>query len=355
MKIFFLCVKICLIVLCVGIVLFGGLLGYLTLVEYRPKPAQAAKISGKTERKPRIGDALKIVSWNVGYACLGADADFFMDGGKTVRPSSASLVEKNLAGIRAFIDQSGADIVLLQEVDTRSRRSYYIDETAFIAENWQGETAFAPNFLARFVPYPIPPIGRVESGLFTLKAFGAETSERIALPSPFKWPVRTANLKRCLLVERIPVADSEKELVLVNLHLEAYTSGAGRDAQMKILIDFLKNEYEKDNYCIAGGDFNQNFPNIDRELFELKDKERFLPGNLTQDMLPQGWRYAADAEIPSSRLLNEPYSGAWKTTQLYAIDGYILSPNTETISVKAVDNGFLYSDHHPIVLEVILK
>jgi endonuclease/exonuclease/phosphatase family metal-dependent hydrolase len=264
-------------------------------------------------------------------------------------------VEKNLAGIRGFVEQSGADIVLLQEVDVRSHRSYYIDETRFIAESWEGETAFAPNFLVSFVPYPLPPIGRVESGVFTLKAFSAEKAERIALPSPFKWPVRVANLKRCLLIERIPVADSGKSLVLVNLHLEAYTSGAGRDAQLKVLLDFLKNEYEKGNYCVAGGDFNHNFPNIDQELYALKEKDHFLPGNLTQDMLPEGWRFGADVEIPSSRLLNEPYSGDWKTTQLYAIDGYILSPNTETVSVTVIDHGFQYSDHHPVILELILK
>jgi endonuclease/exonuclease/phosphatase family metal-dependent hydrolase len=188
-----------------------------------------------------------------------------------------------------------------------------------------------------------------------MKVFGAETSERVALPSPFKWPVRVANLKRCLLVERIPAGDGGKELVVVNLHLEAYTDEAGRDAQMKILLDFLKSEYEKGNYCIAGGDFNQSFPDIDAETFELKDKKHFVPGNLTPGMLPEGWRFAADAKIPSSRLLDKPYSGDRKAAQLYAIDGYILSPNTETVSVRAVDNGFLYSDHHPVVLEVVLK
>ena len=48
------------------------------------------------------------------------------------------------------------------------------------------------------------------------------------LPCPFSWPTRIANLKRCLLVERIPIADSDKELVLVNLHLEAYDDGEGK-------------------------------------------------------------------------------------------------------------------------------
>jgi endonuclease/exonuclease/phosphatase family metal-dependent hydrolase len=354
MKRLFLIIKILLISILIAAAGFGGLIAYLTITEYRPQPVEAAESGGSASRLVETGVPLKIAAWNIGYAALDASEDFFMDGGTTVR-SPEARVRENIAAIRDYIATTAADIVLLQEVDVRSRRSYYIDEAAYLAETWTGSTAFAPNFLTAFVPFPFPEsIGAVKSGLLTLNTFASTEAIRIALPVPFTWPVRVANLKRCLLVERLPVAGGG-ELVLANLHLEAYASGEDRNAQMTRLIDFLKAEYARGNYCIAGGDFNQNFPDIDERIFALKHTEHFTPGVLSPGMLPSGWRFAADAETPSSRLLNEPYSGDLETTQLYAIDGYILSPNTNLISVDTVDAGFRYSDHNPVLLEVALR
>jgi hypothetical protein len=80
-----------------------------------------------------------------------------------------------------------------------------------------------------------------------------------------------------------------------------------------------------------------------------------VPGNLTADLLPTGWRFVTDTGVPSSRLLNEPYSGNPDATQLYVIDGFILSPNVELLSVQTVDAGFRYSDHNPVKVEVVLR
>ena len=44
-------------------------------------------------------------------------------------------------------------------------------------------------------------------------------AERIALPCPCSWPLRTANRKRCLLRTRYARPGTETELVAVNLHL----------------------------------------------------------------------------------------------------------------------------------------
>ena len=83
------------------------------------------------------------------------------------------------------------------------------------------------------VPYPLPPIGRVTSGIMTFSSFEVSDAERIQLPCPFSYPIRLCNLKRCLIVSRIPIAGSEHELVIVNLHLEAYDSGEGKAAQLR--------------------------------------------------------------------------------------------------------------------------
>ena len=77
--------------------------------------------------------------------------------------------------------------------------------------------------------------------------------------APDQW-IRSpaANLKRCLLVSYVPLEGSDKQLVLVNLHLEAYDDGEGKAAQTEMLMDFLTGEYEKGNYIIAGEDVHED-------------------------------------------------------------------------------------------------
>ena len=344
------------------IVLAAAFFGILTIAEYRPAEIEKPEPQyHNVSASPALATAapglpFNILSWNIGYASLDESQDFFMDGGKGIRPASDENVRRNLAGIREIISGAGCDLVLIQEADIASKRSYYIDQRAYLTENFSGTSVFAPNFRCIFVPIPFPEfIGRVHSGLLTLSRFETAEALRLRLPNPFSWPTRVANLKRCLLVSRIPLANTGTELVIVNLHLEAYESGDGREAQTRVLLDFLYNEYAKGNYCIAGGDFNQNFPDIDPVRFAIKNSDYFVPGTLDPSLLARGWRFAADRRTPSCRLLNEPYSGNPENTQLYIIDGFILSPNVKLIGIETFDLGFKYSDHNPVRMRVSLE
>jgi endonuclease/exonuclease/phosphatase family metal-dependent hydrolase len=348
-------VKIIGIVAGAAVVAFGIFVGVLTIAEYKPQEREPLAINGTGGTVLKTGQPLKLLSWNIGYASLDATEDFVMDGGTHVRPAKDTNVKNNIEHIRQRTTGSEWDAVLFQEVDTHSFRSYWVNQVETLAKNYPGTWVFAYNFKAVFVPFPFPEfIGPVQSGLVSMHNFTPREAVRIALPSPFSWPVRTANLKRCLLAEWFPIAGTNKELVLVNLHLEAYSSESGRAAQMKLAVDFLNAEYAKGNYVIAGGDFNQSFPGIDPEFFRIKNDAYFVAGTLTQDMLQPGWRFATDTKTPSSRLLNEPYSGSYENTQLYVIDGFILSPNVRLESVKTLADGFTYSDHHPVSVEVML-
>jgi endonuclease/exonuclease/phosphatase family metal-dependent hydrolase len=346
------------------VILVLGFFGVLTIAEYRPAEIDKQKIQHHNgyssqvagQSRPSVGVPFSMLSWNIGYASLDETQDFFMDGGKTIRPATDENVNRNLAGIRGFISFADCDVTLMQEADIASKRSYYINQREYLTEYFSGTSSFAYNFKSLIVPIPFPEIiGRVSSGLLTLSQFETTEAFRMSLPNPFSWPVRIANLKRCLLVNRIPLANSTAELVIVNLHLEAYDSSGGREAQTKKLLDFLNSEYAKGNYCIAGGDFNQNFPDIDPVRFAVKNSDYFIAGTLSPSLLAPGWQFAADTQTPSCRLLNEPYSGNPDETQLYVIDGFILSPNVELIAVKTFDLNFQYSDHNPVRLNVLLK
>jgi len=345
--------KIVLIVIGVIILAAAGLFGWLTVTEYRPDAVEELEVQGAAGwNSPKLGEKIDILSWNIGYAGLGKDEDFFMDGGVKSRPDSKEAVETYLRGIyqTAYSEKYNFDIVLMQEVDTDSHRTYGINEMDYLGVD---AYTYALNHSCGFVPIPIPPIGKVHAGLMTQSTYLVESAKRISLPCPFGWPSRTANLKRCLMATYIPIEDSDKQLVLVNLHLEAYDSGEGKIAQTKVLKEFILSEYEKGNYVIAGGDFNQTFPGA-LDLYPVKNSDLWAPGTLTEDIMPEGWQLEYDISTPTCRLLNQPYDPSDENTQYFVIDGFIISPNVTVEKVETLDIGFEYSDHNPVSVKVIL-
>ncbi len=152
----------------------------------------------------------------------------------------------------------------------------------------------------------------------------------------------------------VPLEGSDKQLVLVNLHLEAYDDGEGKAAQTKMLMDFLTGEYAKGNYVIAGGDFNQTFPGA-LDAYPIQDPSLWTPGVLENAILPEGWQFACDLSTPSCRLLNHPYDPNPAGNQFYVIDGFILSPNVRLDRVETMDHQFQYTDHNPVIIEVTLE
>lgn len=350
-------VRIILGIFAVLLLLLGGLLIYVTAAEYRPDDIEPVAITGSGASSPSAGDSIRIATWNVGYGALSADQDFVMDGGTKVEPESEDIVLRNLKGIKDFLTQEPCDIVFFQEVDQHSERSYYNDETAAFSEHFGGASSFAYNFNADFVPFPVGlpsnMIGHVESGVQTLTTFHTENAKRIALPSSYSWPVRTCQLKRCLLTQEIPLKGTDRKLILVNLHLEAYAPDEAKAAQTRILMDLVREEYEKGNYVIAGGDFNQTFPKADPTRYPILNDEYFQAPVIDMD-LPEGFDFFFDDTVPTSRLLNGPYSGSWEDTQLYVIDGFLISPNVQVDHVETVNAEFQYSDHNPVIMDVTL-
>lgn len=352
------------IVLGVVVLAAAGLIGWLTIREYRPAAVEeletatwrdqmAAPSSGEDLPLPAPGDSLTVLSQNTGYCGLGKDADFFMDGGKDVAPTREQETA-NRNGLIQQLQAQDADVYFLQEVDVDSGRTGGVDQAAYyqsLMDRYTGSHAL--NYSCDFVPYPWPPIGKVHSGVQTLSRFHVDRAQRMALPCPFSWPVSAANLKRCLLVSYVPLENSDRQLVLVNLHLEAYDDGEGKAAQTKVLMDFLTAEYEKGNYVIAGGDFNQTFPGA-LEAFPIQDPSLWTPGVLEEDILPQGWQFACDLDTPSCRLLNHPYDPDPAGNQFYVIDGFILSPNVALERVETLDRQFEFTDHNPVSLTVTL-
>ncbi len=331
------------------------------ITEYKPEDTEALEVENASDTDVlTIGEEITVATWNVGYLALGDNADFFMDGGSSVYSSSEERVNENLSAVIAEIDAIDPDLLLLQETDRDSSRSYHIEELMGIVEGTEGDYSwsFANNFRTLFVPYPIPPIGKVDSGIATLSKYEIDSAERVSLPCPFSWPVSMVNLKRCLDVSRIPVEGSDKELVLINLHLEAYDNGEGKIAQTKMLSEIIQAEIDNGNYVIAGGDFNQVFSSVDSSMYPVLE-DKWQPGEIDTTAFDSSLQFLMDTTTPTCRSLDQPLDTAESTDpedfQYYMLDGFIVSGNLEVSSVETLDLAFENSDHNPVVMQVTLK
>ena len=348
--------KVFIRILSVLVILFVLFVAVLTIFEFRPEDTEELNVTGSSSKTLATGDSVTVLTWNTGYGALGDNADFFMDGGTMVNTATLERVEENISSIAEEIATVNPDIVFLQEVDNYATRSHYVDEVSFFADsNSDKMSSFAVNFDALFIPYPIPPIGRVKAGVQTLSAYPVESATRLSLPVSFSWPVSTCNLKRCLNVTRIAIENSDKELVLVNLHLEAYDSGEGKIAQTKMLKEVLQAEVDAGNYVIAGGDFNQEFSNTDTSAYPVYDG-LWEPGIIDISEFGNDFIFITDSSTPTCRSLDKVYAGADKDSfQYYVIDGFIVSSNLTINSCETQSLDFVNSDHNPIVLSVTIE
>ena len=339
-------IKTLALLLFVILLFVSGFLLYFTLSDYQPDSKELISASEKSDTI-RVGDPLQIITWNIGYAGLDRNMDFFYDGGTKVRPSEEQ-VKKNLDGIGDYLSKnSNADFFLIQEIDEEAKRSYYINQIDYFNNIlYQHRPSYAMNHNVQFVPEPVSdPMGKVKSGLVTYSRHFPVIAERNAFPFNFSWPLRLFMHDRCFLSMRFPTSNG-KELVLFNTHNSGFDhNGELRKKELGYFRNFMTEEYEKGNYVIVGGDFNQCPLNIKTEFcgqpFDFVDFH-----TIPQTLLPADWKYVFDNSMPSNRRVNTPYRKG--ETKVTLIDFFILSPNVSVDSVKCDDLGFEFSDHNPV-------
>lgn len=345
-------------ILALGIALF---IAVMWAREWRPAPVETvyALPRGEVCDTLTVGDTLRIVSWNIGYAGLGDDMDFFYDGGTRMRTSRERTLD-NLYGIIEFLRREaasvqGADIILLQEVDFDSRRSYGINEYDSIRAALPGYFGWwGLNYVTDFVPIPLThPMGRVESGIVILTRWKPEEVTRYSYPGGFAFPVRLFNLKRCLLSMEIPVRDTVagsavRTLYIDNTHNTAYDTGNMRSGELAFLNAFLAGK----RYSVTMGDWNCNPPGYTPSRAAVEDKH-FSPLQIERDDFPPEMTFVYDPTTPSVRYGYEPYRPGVTTTTV--LDFALCGPGIEPVAFETVDLGFKKSDHNPVAATFVIR
>jgi len=326
----------------------------LQVTKFDPEDNEAIAIDQNIDQRlspsDQISQTYSVTTYNIGYAGLGSQEDFFMDGGKKSRPDTLETVKDYYFAIEETLRSEASDFIMLQEVDRDSHRSYGLEEYSALRKAFDTYSAsFAYNYKVLYVPVPFPPMGRVNAGQATFSAYQLLASERIALPSTYAWPQDLVMLDRCILKTTYAIEGKKEQLVLYNAHFSAYDDGTLRDQQMTLVKALIEKSYEEGNYVILGGDWNQTFPEIDIAKFPLfKSGSFYLPYQIDKEWAPMNWQWGIDKNVPTYRLLNAAYEEG--VTQVGIIDGFLVSPNIEVVSVKTEDLGFAASDHHPVTM-----
>jgi len=345
-------IKIVLIILLIPILLVIGLIAYTAMVDYSPEKIENVY---KTQTADVLSDTVEynLMLWNIGYCGLGAEMDFFYDGGKEVRSSNENVLA-NLLAVKAFLkQQNNIDFFLLQEIDKDSKRSYHINQFESIDSALTNYSSyFGKNYDVDFVPQPITePMGTVLSGLATYSKYLPKTSDRYSFPGSFDFPVGLFMLDRCFLVNRYALKNG-KELLIINTHNSAYDDGSLKEAEMKYLKVFLEEEYSKGNYLIVGGDWNQCPPDFKPQFCGQKFDDVDLT-LIKTDYLPADWKWVFSNLVPTNRRVDIPYTKGKTATTV--IDFFLISPNIESLENENIDLGFKNSDHQPAKMKIRLK
>lgn len=360
----------------------GGYVLYV-VCSYHRIGNKSLDVSKGTNAKEKINsnEEISITSFNIGFGAYSPDYTFFLDEGinedgtKTIgkygKGISKDDVQKNVDGIKETIQSLNSDIFLLQEVDIDSDRAYHINQKETLDACYPiYDKTFAINFDSAYLFYPLnDPHGKSKAGLSTMSSFSITSSERkeYTIANSFS---KFFDLDRCFSVNRIQT-DNDKELVLINSHMSAYDEGGLiRNKQIKELYSFMKEESDKGNFVIAGGDFNHDLLTSNpmysytRENFAFKDMIKqqmptwlnFMFEEDSTSPFDEGFKIYADNSEPSCRDCDVVWDRG--STYVSTVDGFIVSDNVKVNSIKTTkvgENGFAYSDHQPTTLKFELK
>lgn len=326
----------------------GSYVAYLFLDYHRLEDNLALEVTNQTSQDEfAVGQTYSMMTFNIGYGSYPSDYSFFMDGGDEVRARSKNAVEEALAIDKDLITSANPDLLLFQEVDLDGDRSQHVNQVDYFTQGLTDYSwSFAQNYDSSYLFYPVTdPIGQATSGLLTLSKINFQEATRYQLPIDTDIN-KFFDLDRAYSVNRYGT-NSGADLVIINVHLSAYTKNASiQKAQLAKISQTMESEYAKGNYVIVGGDFNHALDdNARNDLTWMK--------TFPVDQLPAGFTLAAPSNAPTVRNINQPYNP--NTTLTGTIDGFILSDNIIVDTIETLSNDFASSDHHPVLMTIRLQ
>ena len=347
------------------LVILLSYVAYLAVGYYRIADNLAVTVTNNKEEMVALDTTYKISTYNIGFGAYSHDFSFFMDSGemkdgtkvsgKHSRAKNKADVLKNTTGAIETISAENVDFAFFQEVDLKADRSHFVNQYEMICESFDAySSSFVENMHTRFLCYPFSePIGSIKSGQATLSKYKISSAYRHSFPIDESFVEKFFDLDRCFEVNYLPIQNSEKMLVLINLHMSAYDEGGKiREKQLDMLLSFMEKEYENGNYVIAGGDWNHDIANS-INTFASQQKVPEWVKEINESELSTHLSFAVgDNSVATCRSTDMPYEKGVNYTVI--LDGFLVTDNVRVDSVVNIDTDFEFSDHNPATMTFTL-
>ncbi|MGM0453974.1 MAG: endonuclease/exonuclease/phosphatase family protein [Thermodesulfobacteriota bacterium] len=352
--------KILIYIILALVVIAAALLGLIWFSTFHP-PAKKTEPVRCDDQAPVLtpGQTIKVLSWNVQFMA-GKGYHFFYEGGTDTRPEPGDIA-KTLDAVAEVIRDEDPDIVLLQEVDVNARRTDYMNQVKKLARRLPDAyrcRASSYYWKADFVPHP-KIMGSVGMKLVTFSKYRIDSAMRHQLPLIPESTLRQQfNLKRAVLVTRLPVTDNG-DFAVLNTHLSAFAQGTNALARQVDVVKSLMDRFSANAIpWIAGGDFNLLPPGKAYQRLSQEQKYRYQPESRLKPIFED---YQA---VPGLEDISGKNRRQWYTH--FPNDPAIKTPNktidyifyADTVAVgphyvRRRDTAGI-SDHLPVVAEFVL-
>lgn len=326
------------------VVCLGAVLVLCMINRYWPPDYDALEVRAANVDLPvAAGIELEVVTWNVGYAALGQEADFKLDGGKSLRALSRNTINEAATKLAADLAIKPADVICLQEVAKSSYLTRGVDILQIFDHALLRRTRL---FWADMITHWVPPPWRFRHGMATYTSCDLADAYIMAIPGAEA--LFGGVIRKCYVgvLSHIPIVETDKNWIVINLHLPIFnTSTAAQVAYLEAIFSTAQTYYDNGHFVILAGDWNMRLADMEFPHTDDPSKVEWV-NDLPAGVLPSDWSVVADTSVPSVRALHSPYRhGSTFTT---VIDGFVVSPNVKVATCAALNLGFRHSDHNPV-------
>ncbi len=270
-----------------------------------------------------------VITYNIGY----------LSGMTNNKPiaKTKDLFNKNLDQALTEFKKLDSDFIALQEVDYNSGRSFNVNQEEEIGKLGYNYIARAINWDKKYVPFPygLPSVnfGKVVSGQSILSKYSLNDYSRIVLERVENNPFYRDAFYLDRLVQVVKTNINGKELILLNVHLEAFDKKT-RIKHVKKVVE-LFNHYAKDYPTILVGDFNSDPAFKDAAILEVFN----IPNVGNAAFSKEKYDFTYDSDKPHKRLDYIFYT----------------SENIIPVEARVLKEFGQVSDHLPLLMKFKLK
>lgn len=336
----------------VGILLAVVLVGSLSYATYwnitRPDGysqfARDVAIRVKSYDPPEVRDGLRVITYNIGWA-VGPYQETIKDR------IELEAYKRNLDEIVRVVVEMNADIVLLQEVELGSDRSYGMDQLDYLQEKLGWKYAACAVDWNRYIP--LEGVGKIHKCVAVLSRYPIVKHERKRFTFnphlenrivnffyyPFVWTSPT---------QYVQIAYKDKTLNVYNLHLSVF-SRKNRALQMKDALDWIERGNLEQN-LILGGDFNFHARVIRKGINWKDDVDYLHRPPFFQDI----WRRIPgiqEAFINAHSTNEQIHQNVTFLEKKQRFDFIFFSDDFQKAGANVI-HGISSSDHLPVYLEL---